>query len=108
MLPGARSDASLMADSRDEAPPGAVASDATSAPAVAAWELLDARRTLREWTLTRFLAARPAAAPVVFSADTTIGVALAARVPFASRTPRSRDARGDARRVLASCGLAQR
>ena len=79
MLPGARSDASMLAGSRDDAPPGAVASDATSAPAVAAWELLDARRTLREWTLSRYLAARPAGAPVVFSADTTIGAALAVR-----------------------------
>ena len=84
MLPGARSDASMQADSRDAAPPGAVASDATSAPAVAAWELLDARRTLREWTLSRYLAARPAGAPVVFSADTTIGAALTARLRLAA------------------------
>ena len=79
MLPGARSDASLMADSRDEPPPGATASDATSAPAVATWELLDARRVLKEWTLSRFLAARPTAAPVVFCSDTTIGDALKVR-----------------------------
>ena len=105
MLPVARSDASLMEDSRDEGAPGTTASTATSAPAVAAWELLDARRTLKEcvprvmdiaallrvltqapyslrfcrWTLTRFLAARPASAPVVFHSDTTIGSALKAR-----------------------------
>jgi hypothetical protein len=80
MLPVARSDASMMADSRDEPEAGATSSDATSAPAVAAWELQDARRTLREWTLSRYLAARPTGAPIVFSADTTIGAALTVRL----------------------------
>ena len=84
MLPVARSDASLMEDSRDEPPPAALASDATSAPAVAPWELLDARRVLKEWNITRFLSARPATAPIVFSADTTIGTALKARRPRAA------------------------
>lgn len=93
MLPGARSDASLLADSRDDDTPafrGAVASDATSAPALQLWELLDARRTLKEWTLTRFLAARPREPPVVFSCDTTIGAAL--KVRERARIPRGRAA----------------
>jgi hypothetical protein len=79
MLASARSDVSMLADSRDAAPPGTGMSDATSAPAVAAWELAPAREKLKEWTLTRLLATRPAAEPVVFTADTPIGEALQAR-----------------------------
>ena len=109
MLPGARSDASMLADSRDVAPPGAVASDATSTPAVAAWELLDARRTLREWTLSRYLAARPAGAPVVFSADTTIGAALTARLRISAnlyRAPAASARRREWRACIARRGAA--
>ncbi len=79
MLPTARSDVSMLADSRDEMPRDVAASDATSAPPVAVWELAPARTKLKEWTLTRLLATRPAAEPVVFNADTPIGEALQAR-----------------------------
>ena len=39
----------------------------------------DARSKLKEWTLSRLLATRPAAEPVVFNADTQIGDALRVR-----------------------------
>ncbi len=79
---GDRSDVSLMEDSRDTAPPEVAASTATSRPAVAAWELADARRVLREWSLARFLGTRPATVePIVFNADTPIGEALRVRAP---------------------------
>ena len=93
----ARSDVSMLVDSRDEVPREVAASDATSAPAVAPWELADARAKLKEWTLARLLATRPAAEPVVFRADTTIGDAL-----------RVRRARGRSCRHLRTCARAAR
>jgi hypothetical protein len=105
MLPTARSDVSMLADSRDEVPRDAAASDATSAPPVAAWELAPARNKLREWTLTRLLATRPAAEPVVFNADTPIGEALQARIHFVGSCVSARG-RGAHALVLTLCACA--